>query len=145
MCLSSATNIVAYYLLKTKKLEEIMKTGPRGHWWDHSFIRMNDNQVSKTQSSVLVERNEFILFLMCLILATNIITYYLLKTVFSVEIMKTGPRGHWWVCSFNRINDNHVPKRQSILLVERNIFIFFTNDFILQPMFLLTTFSKQYF
>ena len=97
-----------------------MKTGPRGHWWVCSFIRMNDI-VPKTQMSLLVE--------IVLSFATNIISYYLLKTTFVEEIMKTGTRGYWWVCRFIRINYNLVPKIQSSLLVKKNQLIPFSNDF----------------
>ena len=133
MILSFSTNIFAYYLLKTIFLDEkIMKTGPKVYWWVCSFIRMNDNLVPKIKSSLLVEKNHFIPFLMILIFAINIFAYYLLKTTYLEEITKTGPRVHWWVCSFIMMNDNIVLKIQSSLLVNRNWFIHFSNDFELR-------------
>ena len=50
--------------------------------------------------------------------------------------MKTGPRVHWWVCCFIRNDNNLAAKIQSSLLVERNGFIYFCNNFEL---------CKQYF
>ena len=42
--------------------------------------------------------------------------------------MKTGPRVHWRVCSFIRMNDNYVPIIKSSLLNKKNRFILFPND-----------------
>ena len=129
MILSFATNIIAYYLLKTTCLEEIMKTGPED----------TDESVASSGWMIILYQKyravswlrgiDSYLFLMILSFTTNIFAYYLLKTTFLEEIMKTGPRGHWWVCSFMRMNDNLVPKIQSSLLVKRNQFIPFSNDF----------------
>ena len=47
---------------------------------------------------------------MILSFATNIFTYYFLKTTCLEKIMKTGPREYQWVFNFIRMNDNLVQK-----------------------------------
>ena len=104
-----------------------MKTGPKGHWWVWSFMRMYNNLVPKIHSSLLVKRNIFKKNLTYLSFATKKNAYYLLISRFSDVIIKKDPRGHWWVCSFMRMYHDLVPRKLKSTLVESNLFIPFSN------------------
>ena len=60
---SLATNIFTYYILISIFPDVIMKTGPRGNWWDRCFMRMYNNIVTKINSSLLVDGDLFMFFL----------------------------------------------------------------------------------
>ena len=97
MFLIFATNIITYYLLISRYFDEIMKSGPRRHWWVCSFKKMYNKLVTKINSRLLIKRNQVKLFsIFFLRFATNIFTYYIYISRFPDVIMKTGPRELWW-------------------------------------------------
>ena len=78
MILSFTTNIFAYYLLNTTFLGKIMNIqAPED---TEESVASSGLIIILYQKDRVVERNQFISFLMILSLATNIIAYYLLKT-----------------------------------------------------------------